>query len=156
MAEVDEILSGWYAGEVGGNALFSNLARGAVGERRAKWRALASVEAQVAVALAAAMHARRIPVPVPPAESVDERARQRCAAIAGSSWLETMQWLHDLAAAALVDMSSAAARLPAPLAGIGDLVVRHEVALVAFADLELSGRSGGSLQPIASFLDSMR
>jgi hypothetical protein len=152
MRDVDAVLTEWYAGEVGGKALFSALARAADPSVADKWRALAAVEDAVATSLSAALTARRVAVPW--IDNVDGRARQRCDAIAGYSWPQTMQWLHRIADAALVHMQADAATLPPELAGLGAMVVRHEAALVSFADRELAG-DPQSLEPIDAFLGSI-
>jgi len=97
------ILTGWYAGEVGGEALFTAQAATAPPDAARKWLALARVEAAVAARLATVMAERRIPIP--DIENAAVRARQRCEATAGRSWPEVMQWLHRLAAAALEAVS---------------------------------------------------
>jgi hypothetical protein len=42
--------------------------------------------------------------------------------------------------------------LPPDLVAVGDLIVRHEVALLSFAERELRGGGGDSLAPIRQFL----
>lgn len=150
MRDDDAILKAWYAGEVGGEALFSTLAKRAPPEAARKWLALAAVEAAVASRLAAVLASRHVPIPL--IEHAQQRAQQRCDAIAGEPWPQTMRWLYGIAAAALHKMRAAAAELPAELEAIGDLVVRHEAALVAFAERELAGDEAHSLQPIEAFL----
>lgn len=152
MQEVDEILTGWYAGEVGGQALFAQLAKQAEPGAARKWQSLAQVEALVAARLAAVMAARRLPIPE--LETADRRALERCNAVAGKTWMETMQWLQALVGTALRSMRADAAGLPEALAAIGELVVRHEAALLEFAELELAGEGPHSLQPIEAFLDA--
>jgi hypothetical protein len=151
MRHVDAVLTEWYAGEVGGKALFRALAQAGGPDAAAKWLALAAVEDAVASTLSAALTARRIPLPS--LVNVDTRARQRCESVAGQSWPQTMQWLRRIAADALVHMQSDAALLPAELEGLGRMVVRHEMALVSFAELELAG-DPQSLEPIEAFLGS--
>jgi hypothetical protein len=153
MREVDAILTGWYSGEVGGNALFSTLAGEWSVAAADKWRALAAVEATVASSLATVLRAQGIPLPVD--AGVEERARRRCDAIAGKSWPETMHWLHHIAEVALEKMRADAGRLPPELSTVGDLVVRHEIALLDFAALELAGRPAESLPRLEAFLGSL-
>jgi hypothetical protein len=152
MRDVDAVLTGWHAGELGGRALFSALAQSATPDVAGKWLALAAVEDAVASALSAALTARRIPVA--PIENVDLRARERCESIAGSSWPKTMHWLHRIANDALRHMRADAAALPPELADLGHMVVLHEVALVSFAERELAG-DPRSLDPIDAFLSSI-
>jgi hypothetical protein len=151
--DVEAILTEWYVGEQGGRALFDTLAHRGSGEAARKWHALAAVEDAVAQSLSGALRARHIPLP--PIEHVGARAEQRCDAIAGRNWPETMQWLHDIADRALQKMQAQAAQLPTELATVGAMVVRHEIALVEFAELELAERSTESLRPIDAFLDSL-
>ncbi len=147
------ILTGWYAGEVGGEALFTAQAAAAPPDAARKWLALARVEAAVAARLAAVMAERRIPIP--DIENAAVRARQRCEATAGKSWPEVMQWLHRLAAAALEEMQADAAALPVELEPVAKLVVEHETALVAFAERELAGDAAASLRPVETFLGAL-
>jgi hypothetical protein len=152
MHDIKVILTGWYAGEVGGEALFAQLARRAEPEQARKWTSLAQVEARVAARLAAAMAQLRLPIPT--LEYADRRAAERCQAVADKTWMETMQWLQALVDSALRRMRADAAGLPETLAAIGVLVVRHEAALLEFAELELAGQGAGSLGPIEAFLDA--
>jgi hypothetical protein len=48
-----------------------------------------------------------------------------------------------------------AACLPPELGTVRSIVVRHEVALVAFAELELAGEVAVSMCPIEAFLSSV-
>jgi hypothetical protein len=146
----EEILVKWYLGELGGYALFMQLGSGSPPEAAAKWLALSRVEQAVASGVAAALLKRKVRVPVP--ENLEARARSRCAKVVGKSWIETMQWFRTVAADALRRMKADANRLPADLATVGELVVRHEEALLAFADLELAGRASEALIPIEKFL----
>jgi hypothetical protein len=150
MQDVDAILTAWYAGEVGGEALFSALARRGVPEVRGKWLALAAVEAATASKLAAVLTSRNLPIPL--IEDVEPRAQKRCEAVAGKTWEQTMRWLHTLTEIALRRMRTEADGLPAELAAIGDLIVRHEIALVSFAELELAGNEAHALRSIEAFL----
>ena len=150
----DEILTGWYAGEIGGGALFSRLATRAEPAIARKWRSLARVESAVAARLAAVLESRQIPVPK--VANAGSRALQRSDAVAGKSWTETMHWLQSLAAAALREMQADAAALPEELAATGSMVVSHEEALLAFAQAELAGAGEHSLQPLEAFLDSVK
>jgi hypothetical protein len=153
MRNAAAILTGWYAGEVGGEALFNAQAARSSPDAARKWLALARVEAALASKLAVVMAERRIPIPA--IEDAAGRAQQRCEATAGKSWPEIMQWLHRLAAAALEQMQADAATLPVELDAIGKLVVDHEMALVAFAQRELKGDAAKSLQPIDAFLGAL-
>jgi hypothetical protein len=146
------ILNGWYLGELGGAALFGQLARLSDTETAPKWSALERVERRVAGRLAEILEARG--VAVPHGDRVDERARERVAAIHGRGWPETMRWLRSIAAEALEEMRAEAERLPADLTDIGALVLRHEEALIAFAERELAGDGAHSLQPIDAFLSA--
>jgi hypothetical protein len=150
MHEADAIVTDWYAGEVGGRALFSELARRAAPHAARKWLALARVEELVAARLASALAARQVPIPA--LEDPDHRARQRCQAVAGKSWPQTMRWLQLIVVAALHEMRIEAAGLPPALEDLGTLVVRHETALLEFAELELAGDATNSLRPIEAFL----
>jgi hypothetical protein len=152
MPDVDAILGCWYTGEIGGEALFAELARRATPEEGRKWLALARLEKRLSSRLAEILSARGLPLPAPaPApDHVARCARERCDAIAGKSWAETMQWLRTLADDALQWMRTEADQLPESLAAIGELVVRHEVALMEFAQMELAGNGGQSLHAVAS------
>jgi hypothetical protein len=152
MRHVDAVLTEWYAGEVGGKALFVALAQAGGPNVAGKWLALAAVENAVAATLSAALTARRIPFPR--LDHVDARARQRCESVAGQSWPQTMQWLRRIANDALGHMRRDAAVLPPELESLGRMVVRHELALVSFAELELAGHPQ-SLEPIDAFLSSI-
>jgi hypothetical protein len=150
MREASVVLSVWYLGEVGGEAFFWQLAQQADHLAARKWLALADVEARVAARLAAVLAARQIPIPDATVSRGDDRAE--AAAASGRSWIELMRWLERFAGEALTEMQAEAASLPAELAAIGALVVRHEAALLAFARLELPGHGEGSLAPIREFL----
>jgi hypothetical protein len=63
-----------------------------------------------------------------------------------------MQWLRVIANKALQEMQADAKQLPPDLVATGDLVVRHEAALLSFAELEIQGGSANSLLPIHRFL----
>jgi hypothetical protein len=150
MSAADDILIKWYLGELGGHALFAQLEKVAAPDPASKWAALCRVEQRVASGLAAALLARQVGIPVP--QNVESVARARCAKVAGKSWIETMQWFHAIAADALQRMQADADRLPTDLAEAGKLVVRHERALLAFAELELAGKGSQALEPIEAFL----
>jgi len=152
MQNIEAVLTGWYPGEIGGRALFGRLAMQAEPEAAGKWRSLARVECLVAERLAGLLESRQIPIPK--IADPDSRAAKRCEAVAGKSWLETMQWLQALAAVALREMQADAASLPAELAAVGSFVVNHEKALLAFAENELAGAGERSQLPIEAFLDT--
>jgi hypothetical protein len=153
MQDCAAVLTGWYAGEIGGMALFAELAQRAAPEARPKWLALESVEAAVAARLAAVLTARRLPIPA--IDQAPRRAQVRCDAVAGKSWPETMRWLESLAQSALREMRLGASSLPVELDAVGRMVVRHEIALIAFATLELEGKDAQSLRPIEAFLGEL-
>lgn len=148
MPDVDAILCRWYAGEIGGEALFAELAGRATPEEARKWLALAQLEARVASRVAESLSARGLPLPVP--DHVARRARERCDAVAGKSWADTMHWLRTLADDALQTMRTEAGQLPESLAAIGALMVNHELALLEFTRMELAGNGAQSLQAVAS------
>jgi len=106
MPNAEAILSRWYAGEVGGEALFAQMAKQASPEAAAKWLVLARLEAGVASRLAETLSERGQPIPV--SNDVARRARERCEAVAGKSWVESMQWLRVLAGSALQKMRTEA------------------------------------------------
>jgi hypothetical protein len=151
MFDADAVLEDWYAGEVGGEALFWGLAERSEPDLARKWLALAAVESRVAKHLAHVMASRNLAIPE--CRDAPARARARCDAVAGNSWAELMQWLKELAAEALSEMRADAARLPAGLSATGDLVVLHEQALVDFAELEIAGGGVDSLRPVREFLE---
>jgi hypothetical protein len=153
MTADSDILTKWYVGELGGHALFLQLVVDATPQAASKWAALGRVEQGVAFALADALEKRRICVPV--AQNLESRARTRCAAVTGKSWIETMHWFRTIAADALQRMTADALVLSPDLASVGDLMVRHERALLSFAELELAGRGSESLVIIEEFLDGM-
>jgi hypothetical protein len=128
------------------------MAKQAAPEAAGKWLALAQLEARVASRLAETLSERGQPIPMP--NDVARRARERCEVVAGKSWAETMQWLRALAGDALQRMRTEADQLPEPLDAIGDLVVRHEAALLEFADMELAGNGMQSLHAVTLLLDS--
>jgi hypothetical protein len=146
------VLGEWYAGEVGGEALFWHLASSAAPEHARTWLALAAVEARTGVRLREALVAANFVVP-DVAESLVE-ARERAGAVANRSWLAQMEWLEDVASDALAGMSADAERLPAPFAALGAVVVAHERALVEFARRERAGETASSLAPIERFLEA--
>jgi len=152
MPNVNAILSRWYAGEVGGEALFAQMAKQAAPQAADKWLVLAQLEARVASRLMDILSARGLPTPT--LHDVERRAQERCEAVAGKSWAETMQWLRTLAGGALQKMRTEADQLPESLAPIGALVVRHEAALLEFADMELAGNGMQSLHAVTLLLDS--
>jgi hypothetical protein len=153
MLDEDAVLTAWYVGEVGGEALFSALAKWGAPEVARKWLALAEVEAAVASRLEAVLASRHLPIPR--IDDAERRAQKRCEAVAGASWEHTMRWLLTLADNALTRMKVEAERLPAELATIGSLVVRHEIALVTFAELELAGNEVHALRSIETFLGEL-
>jgi hypothetical protein len=140
------VLCRWYSGEVGGEALFCELAARAGVEHAGKWRVLARLEARVAARLRHELSMVDCPLPV--ANHVQDRASARCDAIEGRSWMETMQWLQLIASEALERMKIEAASLPERFSHLGDLIVQHEQALLSFATLELDGGGRDSLQAI--------
>jgi hypothetical protein len=148
MPQVDAIIYRWYAGELGGEALFTELARRATPDEAHKWLALAQLEARVASRLTELLSARGLPMRTP--DEVARRARERCNALAGKSWSETMQWLRTLAGDALQRMRAEAGQLPQSLAAMGELMLRHEMALMDFAQLELAGDGAQSLHTVTS------
>jgi len=150
MRDADAVLEDWFVGEVGGEAMFWVLAQRSEPEHARKWLALAEVESQVAGRIAAVMASRN--QAIPECTQDFDRARARCDAVSGRSWPELMQWLQEIAADALNEMRADAARLPAELIAMGDLVVAHERALVEFAELEMAGRGTDSLRPVQKFL----
>ena len=149
VAAVD-VIADWYAGEIGGEALFWHLAEAAGPGPAPKWLALAALEARLAEHLLYVLLADGVAVPAT-AASLD-RARMRAAAVAPRPWPGQMAWLEELARDALATMQRAAAVLPDRFAATGALVVRHEAALLEFARRELAGDAAGSLDPIEAFL----
>ena len=146
------VLGEWYTGELGGEALFWQLASGAEPAQARKWLALAEVEARVATRLldVIAIDANEPPDGV----GAISWARERALALDGTAWLEKMQWLEQIAGEALTEMRRDAATLPAHLAAIGALVLAQESALLEFARAERSGHEATSLAPIHAFLRS--
>jgi len=144
------VLGEWYTGEVGGEALFWQLASAAEPGQARKWLALAAVEARTATRLKDALVAAGLGLP----DAADSLAwaRERATAMGGRPWLAQMEWLEAIAREALLEMQAEAARLPARLAAIGAVVVAHEAALVEFARLERAGDSAASLAPLERFL----
>lgn len=150
MDEVDKILLDWYRGELGGRELFLTLSSAArVGDAE-KWKTLAEVETFVSHQLRSVLITRGLDTIAP--SDLQARAQVRCAAIAGSSWLETMEWLRLLAVRALERMQDEATQLPPELAAAGDMMVEHERALLSFAEMELGGTPGQSLSHVRRFL----
>ena len=148
--EPGAVLADWYTGELGGEALFWQLASGAEPTAARKWLALAEVEARVATRLVPAL--LELGLEIPDGASSVVSARARSGAMAVTPWLGQMQWLEDIAQEALDAMALEARTLPAALAAIGCLVVAHEQALVDFARLERAGDGTHSLRPIHAFL----
>ncbi len=144
------ILAGWYAGEVGGEALFWRLAELAEPSPARKWLALASVEGRIAERLLHVLVTHDLPVPA--TESSLEWARSRAEANAPRPWHEQMQWLGEIAREALAAMRLGTATLAPEFAVIGALVVAHEELLVEFARAELAGNAAGSVALIEQFL----
>lgn len=144
------VLGEWYAGEVGGEALFWRLAELAEPNAARKWLALASVEARVAERLLQVLLAHDLPV-TPTAASL-EWAEHRAEANAARPWREQMGWLEGLAREALDSMRREAATLAPSFDSIGALVVRHEELLVEFAQRELRGDATHSLALVEEFL----
>jgi hypothetical protein len=151
MRDAAAVVEYWYVGEIGGEAMFWILAQNAEPDHARKWLALAQVESQVAGWLAGVI-ASRNHRDLPDCSATLACARARCDEVAGRSWPELMQWLEAIAADALIEMQSDAARLPAELIATGDLVVAHERALVEFAELEIAGRGTESLRPLREFI----
>jgi hypothetical protein len=147
---VNDVLVKWYLGEVGGHALFTQLAVSANSDVADKWTTLAKVEELVRTRLSRVLTARG--VTVPQAADVQVRAQERCAAIVRRTWIETMQWLRVIADKALQEMQADAKQLPPDLVATGDMVVRHEAALLSFAEIEMQGGNANSLFPIHRFL----
>lgn len=144
------VLGEWYAGEVGGEALFWRLAELAEPAATRKWLALAAVEARVAERLLQVLLAHDLPVP-PTAASLEWA--QTCAGqYAPRPWREQMAWLGEIAQQALDSMRREAAGLAAPYAPIGEVVVRHEELLVEFARRELAGDAAGARLLVEEFL----
>ena len=152
MRDANLILEDWYAGEIGGEALFWGLAERSTPEGARKWLALAQVESRVGTHLAETLLLRN--QALPPCDTVPARAHARCEAVHGKSWADLMRWLKTLAEEALTEMQVDALHLPAELQSTGDYVLAHERALIDFAKMELDGRSADSLRPIQSFLTS--
>ncbi len=150
MPAAADILLKWYVGENNGHALFADLAFKAGPAEAHKWRRLGDVENVVAARLHNVLAAEGIAPPV--LEGLIEFAAARTAPIAGKPWDEIMRWFEHIAARALRVMEAEAAFLPPRLAAIGELVLAHERALVAFAARELAEESGPSLEPIETFL----
>jgi len=144
------ILAEWYAGEVGGEALFWHLGEAGAPTAARKWLALAAVEARVAEHLLHLLVTASLPVP--PTAAALSCARSRAAALAARAWPEQMLWLERLARAALESMRREAATLPPRFAAVGALVVRHEVALLEFARRERAGAVTDTPDPIEAFL----
>jgi hypothetical protein len=154
MREPSDVLREWYTGELGGEAIFWELAQRAEPDEARKWLALAELESRIAVRLAAVLAARQIPVP--DIDSGRPSALELADASIRRPWTESMRWLERLADEALGEIQADAAGLPEELAAIGSLVVRHEAALVAFARLELAGRGDDSLRPVRECLEAAR
>lgn len=152
MQQANDIVFEWYLGEIGGRALFSTLAKAASPDEAAKWHMLAEVEAVMGARLWQALSARGAHPPEQVEADVRARAQARCQVIAGATWLQTMEWLRTLVIRALQRMQDQARELPPELAPIGDLIVRHEVALLAFAERELRKEGNDPLAPIRQFI----
>ena len=88
--------------------------------------------------------------PIAPASGL-EWARRVAGTPAPTNWTEAMRWLEMIAPDARKDMSRDAAALPAELAPLGELVVRHETVLVEFARLERAGEHAAALAPANEF-----
>lgn len=154
MTGVDAVLSSWYEGEIGGEALFKRLAGLAEPAEGRKWRILAELESSVASHLAHVLSAGSVALTAP--EDTARRAVERHSAIAALPWVEKMQWLRDIAGEALRELQSDAKCLPPPLAATSAMVLRHESALLEFAELELAGQGDLSLQPIIAAIAELR
>ena len=146
----DEVLCEWYSGEVGGEALFWQFAEKAEAAEARKWLLLAEVEALVGARLRDAIIARGRDAPS--GATGLEWARRVAGTPAATSWTEAMRWLETIARDARKDMLRDAAALPAELAPLGALVVRHETVLVEFARLERAGEQAAALAQVTGFL----
>src|SRR5450432_3254094 len=147
---IDAVLCEWYSGEVGGEALFWQFAERAEAAEARKWLLLAEVEALVGARLRDAILARGRDVPS--GASGLEWARRVAGRPAATGWPEAMRWLETIARDALKAMTRDAAGLPAELAPLGALVVRHETMLVEFARLERAGEQAAALVQVTGFL----
>jgi hypothetical protein len=141
----------WYCGEVGGEAFFSALARGASEPRlAAKWRKLAQLEQCVAARLRAELEARGVQMPAAAADL--HRGVNSAREYANLTWREALTRLRPELVGYVRDFQAAESRMPEEILPLARFVTDHERALLEFVTRELDQDGQNSLDSVLSLL----
>jgi hypothetical protein len=141
----------WYCGEIGGEAFFSALARGA-GEREhaAKWEKLAQLENLVGHRLLTELAARK--VPIPSSEADLQRGLHSAQSYAGLTWRQMLDKLRPELVGYVRSFEDAESRMPEELVALARFVTDHERALLEFVTRELDQNGLRSLDYVLAML----
>ena len=141
----------WYGGEVGGEAFFSALARGArKPELAAKWEKLAPLENVVGGRLLSALGT--LGVHIPSAEADVQRGLRSARSYADLTWHEALRKLRPELVGYVRDFETAESRMPEEMLPLARFVTDHERALLEFVTRELDHNGHHSLDGVLALL----
>ncbi len=141
----------WYCGEIGGEAFFSALARGAREQGpAAKWEKLAQLEILVGHRLLTELVARKVPLPSTEADL--QRGLNSAQCYAGLTWRQMLEKLRPELAGYVRSFEAAESRMPEELMALARFVTDHERALLEFVTRELDQNGHRSLDFVRAML----
>ena len=142
-----------YQGEVLGEAFFALLAeREPDAEPAAKWRLMERLERHVKGRLLGELERRGFDTDESRAK-VDE-GRAAAASLGALPWPQRLGAFANVVKGFVGEFEAAAAAAPDDLKEVADFVLRHERALLFFAEREVAGEGATSCDAVSAFLDT--
>ena len=148
---LDRVLES-YQGEVFGEAIFGEMAaKSADAKNSYKWRVLAQLERETKERLKPLV--AELGGEVEEDASAFSKGRHIAAKWAKQSWDENMIWFRDELPKYISFFEKLEADARSQDREVLAAVTAHEVALLAFAEHEIAGRSDTSVEPVLALLD---